>query len=85
MKLPVDGREFAFRPCEVTSSEAVAELAAEVEKLGGLDILCDEAGVSLGKPLVETAARPPNLTADDARRKEPRRPRASLIHASTRR
>lgn len=51
-----DGHDFAFVRCDVTSSADVAALAAEVEsRFGGLDVLYNNAGTILGKPLVETS------------------------------
>ncbi len=48
------GLEFEFSRCDVTSSAEVAALARRVEaSFGGLDILLNNAGVILGKPLCE--------------------------------
>lgn len=55
-ELQADGLDFAFVRCDVTSSADVAALAAAVEsRFGGLDILYNNAGTILGKPLVETS------------------------------
>jgi NAD(P)-dependent dehydrogenase (short-subunit alcohol dehydrogenase family) len=54
-ELLADGLEFTFHPCDVTSSadaNAVAMVARE--RFGGVDILYNNAGAILGKPLVET-------------------------------
>jgi NAD(P)-dependent dehydrogenase (short-subunit alcohol dehydrogenase family) len=54
-ELTADGLDFAFVRCDVTSAEGVAALAKEVEsRFGGLDVLYNNAGVILAKPLVET-------------------------------
>jgi NAD(P)-dependent dehydrogenase (short-subunit alcohol dehydrogenase family) len=54
-ELRAEGFEFAFVRCDLTSSADVAALAGEVEShFGGLDVLYNNAGVILGKPLVET-------------------------------
>jgi NAD(P)-dependent dehydrogenase (short-subunit alcohol dehydrogenase family) len=48
-------RDFAFVPCDVSSSQDVAALAREVEsRLGGLDVLVNGAGIIHASPLVET-------------------------------
>ena len=45
----------AFARCDVSSSDDVAALAETVrERFGGLDVLYNNAGVIVGKPLVET-------------------------------
>jgi NAD(P)-dependent dehydrogenase (short-subunit alcohol dehydrogenase family) len=50
-----EGLDFAFAACDVTSSADVAALAERAgERFGGLDILYNNAGVILGKPLLET-------------------------------
>jgi 2-keto-3-deoxy-L-fuconate dehydrogenase len=47
--------DFSFVRCDVASSAEVTALADEVERrFGGLDILYNNAGVIVGKPLVET-------------------------------
>jgi NAD(P)-dependent dehydrogenase (short-subunit alcohol dehydrogenase family) len=54
-ELLADGLDFTFHPCDVTSSadaNAVAMVARE--RFGGVDILYNNAGAILGKPLVET-------------------------------
>ena len=54
-ELRTDGLEFAFRPCDITSSVEVAALARDVEeRFEALDILVNNAGAILGRPLVET-------------------------------
>ena len=54
-ELRAAGVEFAFVRCDLTSSAEVASLAAAVgSRFGGLDILYNNAGVILGRPLVET-------------------------------
>jgi NAD(P)-dependent dehydrogenase (short-subunit alcohol dehydrogenase family) len=50
------GLDFSFVRCDVSSPADVAALAAEVEsRFGGLDVLYNNAGVILGKPLCETS------------------------------
>jgi NAD(P)-dependent dehydrogenase (short-subunit alcohol dehydrogenase family) len=50
-----DGLDFTFIPCDLTSTAAVVALATEIgSRLGGLDVLYNNAGVNFGKPLVET-------------------------------
>jgi 2-keto-3-deoxy-L-fuconate dehydrogenase len=54
-ELRSDGHEFSFVACDVSSSQEVAKLATDVtSRLGGLDILYNNAGVIVGKPLIET-------------------------------
>jgi len=54
-QLVAEGLAFTFLPCDVSSSHATAALAAEVDaRWGGLDVLYNNAGVILGKPLAET-------------------------------
>jgi NAD(P)-dependent dehydrogenase (short-subunit alcohol dehydrogenase family) len=54
-ELRADGLDFAFVRCDVSSSAEVGELAREVERrFGGLDVLYNNAGIILGKPLTET-------------------------------
>jgi NAD(P)-dependent dehydrogenase (short-subunit alcohol dehydrogenase family) len=54
-ELTTDGLDFSFVRCDVTSTDEVAGLASEVEsRFGGLDVLFNNAGVILAKPLVET-------------------------------
>ncbi len=50
-----DGLDFEFQRCDVTSSAEVGALAQRTrERFGGLDVLYNNAGVILGKPLCET-------------------------------
>jgi NAD(P)-dependent dehydrogenase (short-subunit alcohol dehydrogenase family) len=54
-ELRADGLDFAFRPCDITSSAEVAALARDAEeRFEALDILVNNAGAILGRPLVET-------------------------------
>jgi NAD(P)-dependent dehydrogenase (short-subunit alcohol dehydrogenase family) len=54
-RLAAEGLSFSFVPCDVSSSSGTATLAREVEeRFGGLDVLYNNAGVILGKPLCET-------------------------------
>jgi 2-keto-3-deoxy-L-fuconate dehydrogenase len=54
-ELRADGLEFAFRSCDITSSVEVAALARDVEeRFEALNILVNNAGAILGRPLVET-------------------------------
>jgi len=54
-ELRADGLEFSFVRCDIAVSGEVAALAEEVRRrFGGLDVLYNNAGVILGKPLVET-------------------------------
>jgi len=54
-ELAAGGHDFAFVRCDVTSGEALAGLAARVrERFGTLDVLYNNAGTILGKPLTET-------------------------------
>jgi NAD(P)-dependent dehydrogenase (short-subunit alcohol dehydrogenase family) len=54
-ELKADGLDFSFVPVDVTSSSNVASFAAEVgSRFDGLDVLFNNAGVILGKPLCET-------------------------------
>jgi NAD(P)-dependent dehydrogenase (short-subunit alcohol dehydrogenase family) len=53
-ELRADGHDFAFVRCDVSSTEEVTALGAAVkDRFGGLDVLYNNAGVILGKPLVE--------------------------------
>jgi NAD(P)-dependent dehydrogenase (short-subunit alcohol dehydrogenase family) len=48
------GHQFSYLGCDVSSSASVAALAAAAEdRFGGLDVLYNNAGIILGKPLVE--------------------------------
>jgi 2-keto-3-deoxy-L-fuconate dehydrogenase len=50
-----DGFDFEFQVADVTSPEAVAALAATAkDRWGSVDILYNNAGIILGKPLLET-------------------------------
>jgi NAD(P)-dependent dehydrogenase (short-subunit alcohol dehydrogenase family) len=54
-ELRADGLEFAFLSCDITSSIEVAALARDVEeRFEALNILVNNAGAILGRPLVET-------------------------------
>jgi 2-keto-3-deoxy-L-fuconate dehydrogenase len=54
-ELRSDGLDFTFLPVDVTSSGSVASFAAEAgARFGGLDVLFNNAGIILGKPLLET-------------------------------
>jgi NAD(P)-dependent dehydrogenase (short-subunit alcohol dehydrogenase family) len=54
-ELRAEGLDFTFLSCNVASSAETASLAREVgARLAGLDILYNNAGVVLGKPLCET-------------------------------
>lgn len=54
-KLRGEGFDFELRRVDVTSSEEVDELAEHVKtKFDGLDVLHNNAGIILGKPLLET-------------------------------
>jgi 2-keto-3-deoxy-L-fuconate dehydrogenase len=54
-ELRAGGLDFVFARCDVTSTEDVAALAGRVRKrFGGLDVLFNNAGTILAKPLVET-------------------------------
>jgi NAD(P)-dependent dehydrogenase (short-subunit alcohol dehydrogenase family) len=54
-ELQSEGLEFAYQPCDITSPEDVASLARHTrERFGGLDVLYNNAGTILGKPLIET-------------------------------
>jgi len=54
-ELRAAGHEFEFSRCDVTSSVEVAALAQHArEKFGRLDVLYNNAGIVLGKPLQET-------------------------------
>jgi 2-keto-3-deoxy-L-fuconate dehydrogenase len=53
-ELRAAGHDFSFVHCDVSSAGDVAVLATTVkDRLGGLDVLYNNAGVILGKPLVE--------------------------------
>jgi 2-keto-3-deoxy-L-fuconate dehydrogenase len=53
-ELRAGGHDFSFVHCDVSSAEDVAVLAAAVkERFSGLDVLYNNAGVILGKALVE--------------------------------
>ena len=55
-RLRDDGHDVSFIRCDVSSSADVMALARDVEsRFGGLDVLYNNAGVILGKPLVETS------------------------------
>ena len=48
------GHDFSYLGCDVSSSADVAALATAVkDRFGGLDVLYNNAGIILGKPLVE--------------------------------
>jgi NAD(P)-dependent dehydrogenase (short-subunit alcohol dehydrogenase family) len=48
-----DGHDFTYRGCDVSSAADVAALAAAAkDRFGGLDVLYNNAGVILGKPLL---------------------------------
>jgi len=50
-----EGLDFSFVRCDVSSSTDVVALADEVRsRFGGLDVLYNNAGVIVGKPLVDT-------------------------------
>jgi len=50
-----EGAGFEFRGADVSSPEDVAALAVHVrERFGGLDVLFNNAGIILGKPLLQT-------------------------------
>jgi NAD(P)-dependent dehydrogenase (short-subunit alcohol dehydrogenase family) len=50
-----DGLDFSFVRCDVSSSADVTALADQVRsRFGGLDVLYNNAGVIIGKPLIET-------------------------------
>jgi NAD(P)-dependent dehydrogenase (short-subunit alcohol dehydrogenase family) len=54
-QLAAEGLPFRFVPCDVSSSEEVGNLAAAARgQFSGLDILFNNAGVILGRALVET-------------------------------
>ena len=54
-ELRAEGLDFELHRCDVTSSAEVKALARTVEeRFGGLDVLVNNAGVILGKPLCET-------------------------------
>jgi NAD(P)-dependent dehydrogenase (short-subunit alcohol dehydrogenase family) len=51
-----EGLDFGFVVCDITSADQVAALAEQVrERFGGLDVLFNNAGTILGKPLCETS------------------------------
>jgi NAD(P)-dependent dehydrogenase (short-subunit alcohol dehydrogenase family) len=53
--LRADGLPFTFLQCDISSSAGADVLAHEVaSRLGGLDVLYNNAGVILGKPLCDT-------------------------------
>ncbi len=55
-RLTAAGHDFAFQRVDVSSSAAVQELASQVqERFGGLDVLYNNAGIVLGKPILETS------------------------------
>ena len=54
-ELRAGGHDFSYVACDVSSSADVVALAAAVrERFGGLDVLFNNAGVIVGKPLTET-------------------------------
>jgi len=54
-ELGAAGFDFSFHRCDVSSSAEVAEVAHEAERrFGGLDVLYNNAGIILGKPLTQT-------------------------------
>jgi NAD(P)-dependent dehydrogenase (short-subunit alcohol dehydrogenase family) len=54
-ELQADGLDFAFERCDLSSSEDVAALAQIAqERFDVLDVLYNNAGAMLGKPLTET-------------------------------
>jgi len=64
-RLTAEGREVAFVPADVRDEAACARLVdATVERFGRLDVLCNNAGVGLLRPITETTRSEYDLVLD---------------------